>query len=85
MFNIIDRVQFALSYFLTNLFDEPAENMAHLYKKRWEIELMFKKIKKNFPLQYFYGQNKKAIQIQIWVTLFALLLISVMKFDTTFK
>ena len=40
---------------------------------------MFKKIKQNFPLQYFYGQNKNAIQIQIWVTLIALLLITVMK------
>lgn len=66
-------------YFLTNLFDEPAENIANLYKKRWQIKLMFKKIKQNFPLQYFYGQNKNAIQIQIWVTLIALLLITVMK------
>ena len=66
-------------YFLTNLFDEPAQNIANLYKKRWQIELMFKKIKQNFPLQYFYGQNKNAIQIQIWVTLIALLLITVMK------
>jgi len=66
-------------YFLTNLFDQTAENIANLYKKRWQIELMFKKIKQNFPLQYFYGQNKNAIQIQIWVTLIALLLITVMK------
>jgi len=62
-----------------NLFDEPAENIANLYKKRWEIELMFKKIKQNFPLQYFYGQSRNAIQIQIWVTLIALLLMTVMK------
>lgn len=66
-------------YFLSNLFDLPAEQIAMLYKKRWEIELLFKKIKQNFPLQYFYGDNKNAIQIQIWCTLIALLLISVMK------
>lgn len=66
-------------YFLTNLFNLPAEQIALLYKKRWEIELLFKKIKQNFPLQYFYGQNQNAIQIQIWCTLIALLLISVMK------
>jgi hypothetical protein len=66
-------------YFLTNLFDLPAEQIAMLYKKRWEIELLFKKIKQNFPLQYFYGDNKNAIQIQIWCTLIALLLITVMK------
>lgn len=66
-------------YFLSNLFDLPAEQIAMLYKKRWEIELLFKKIKQNFPLQYFYGDNTNAIQIQIWCTLIALLLISVMK------
>ncbi|UAM98370.1 IS4 family transposase [Polaribacter litorisediminis] len=66
-------------YFLTNLFDLPAEQIAMLYKKRWEIELLFKKIKQNFPLQYFYGDNKNAIQIQIWCTLIALLLITIIK------
>jgi len=66
-------------YFLTNLFDLPAQQIADLYKKRWAIELLFKKIKQNFPLHYFYGDNKNAIQIQIWVTLIALLLITIMK------
>jgi hypothetical protein len=70
-------------YFLTNLFDLPAEQRALLYKKRWEVELLFKKIKQNFPLQYFYGDNKNAIQIQIWCSLIALLLITFMKRQLT--
>lgn len=70
-------------FFLTNLFDLPAEQIAMLYKKRWEIELLFKKIKQNFPLQYFYGDNKNAIQIHIWCTLIALLLITIMKKQLT--
>lgn len=70
-------------FFLTNLFDLPAAQIALLYKKRWEIELLFKKIKQNFPLQYFYGENKNAIQIQIWCTLIALLLITFMKKQLT--
>ncbi len=70
-------------FFLTNLFDLPAAQIALLYKKRWEIELLFKKIKQNFPLQYFYGDNKNAIQIQIWCTLIALLLITFMKKQLT--
>lgn len=70
-------------YFLTNLFDLPAEQIAMLYKKRWEIELLFKKIKQNFPLHYFYGDNQNAIQIQIWCTLIALLLISFLKKQLT--
>jgi hypothetical protein len=70
-------------YFLTNLFDLPAEQIALLYKKRWEIELLFKKIKQNFPLQYFYGDNQNAIQVQIWCSLIALLLITFMKKQLT--
>ena len=70
-------------YFLSNLFDETPDKIALLYKKRWEIELLFKKIKQNFPLQYFYGDNQNAIQIQIWCTLIALLLITFMKRQLT--
>lgn len=70
-------------YFLTNLFEEEASQIALLYKKRWQVELLFKKIKQNFPLQYFYGENKNAIQIQLWCSLIALLLITFMKKQLT--
>lgn len=66
-------------HFLTNLFEEKPEQIANLYKKRWKVELLFKKIKQNFPLQYFYGESKNAIELQIWITLIELLLISVLK------
>ena len=33
--------------FLTNSFDITAEEVAFLYKKRWGIELLFKKMKQN--------------------------------------
>jgi IS4 transposase len=50
-----------------------------MYRKRWEIELLFKQIKQNFPLKYFYGENANAIKIKIWVTLIAYLLLTIMK------
>ena len=40
-----------------------------IYRQRWEIELLFKQMKQNFPLKYFYGESANAIKIQIWVTL----------------
>lgn len=47
--------------FLTNSFDITAEEVAFLYKKHWGIELLFKKMKQNFQLHYFYGENENAI------------------------
>lgn len=41
--------------------------MAAIYKYRWQIELLFKKLKQNFPLKYFLGDNQNAIEIQIWI------------------
>lgn len=38
---------------------------------------IFKKLKQNFPLQYFLGDNENAIQIQIWCALIGLLLLQV--------
>jgi len=39
--------------FLTNLFEMRADLIAALYKIRWQIELLFKQLKQNFPLKYF--------------------------------
>ena len=43
--------------FLTNLFDLRADLIAALYKIRWQIELLFKQLKQNFPLKYFLRDN----------------------------
>ena len=65
--------------FLTNSFEIPAEEVAFLYKKRWGIELLFKKMKQNFQLHYFYGENENAIRTQVWCTLIAQLLLTVIQ------
>lgn len=64
---------------LTNDMDMEVEDIADIYRKRWEIELLFKQLKQNFPLRYFYGESANAIKIQIWVTLIANLLLMVMQ------
>jgi Transposase DDE domain/Domain of unknown function (DUF4372) len=65
--------------FLTNSMDSSAEEIAFLYKKRWGIELLFKKMKQNFQLHYFYGENENAILTQVWCTLIAQLLLTVIQ------
>jgi len=65
--------------FLTNNMDLPAEKIAYIYKKRWQIELLFKQLKQNFPLKYFLGDNENAIEIQIWAAMLANFLISLIR------
>ena len=64
---------------LTNDMDFDPDEIIAIYRKRWEIELLFKQMKQNFPLNYFYGESANAIKIQIWVTLIANLLLMVMQ------
>lgn len=54
-----------------------ALKIAMLYKQRWQIEMLFKRLKQNMPLEYFLGENENAIKIQIWCSLIADLLLKV--------
>ena len=65
--------------FLSNSQESTAEEIAFLYKKRWGIEILFKKMKQNFQLHYFYGENENAIRTQVWCTLIAQLLMTVIQ------
>jgi Transposase DDE domain/Domain of unknown function (DUF4372) len=65
--------------FLTNLFEMRADLVAAIYKIRWQIELLFKQLKQNFPLKYFLGDNENAIKIQIYCALIANLLMTVIQ------
>jgi len=65
--------------FITNNFSISAEEVAFLYKKRWIIELLFKKLKQNFQLHYFYSETENGIKTQIWCTLIAQLLLQVLR------
>lgn len=65
--------------FLTNLFEMRPDLVAAIYKLRWQIEMLFKQLKQNFPLKYFLGDNENAIKIQIYCTLIANLLMTVIQ------
>ncbi len=63
--------------FITNNFILSPLTIARIYKKRWQIESLFKRIKQNYPLRYFLGDNENAIKIQIWCALITDLLIKI--------
>lgn len=66
-------------YFITNNFTLPATQVATIYKNRWMIELLFKQIKQNFPLRYFWGASPNAIKTQVYCVLIAQLLMVVIR------
>ena len=61
--------------FITNDFQRSAEEVADLYKRRWQIELFFKWIKQNLKIKRFLAKNPKAIRLQIITALIAYLLL----------
>ena len=63
---------------LTNNFDFTYEDIAEIYRLRWAIESLYKQLKQNFPLHFFYGDSVNTIQIQTWVVLIANLLITIL-------
>lgn len=65
--------------FITNNFELSADKIADIYKNRWQIETMFKRLKQNFPLKYFLGDNQNAVEIQIWVSLIIQLIMLVIQ------
>ncbi len=71
--------------FISNNFLITPDKIANIYKHRWQIETMFKRLKQNFPLKYFLGDNQNAIEIQIWCGLIIQLLMLVVQRKTKRK
>ena len=46
---------------LTNNFEFTVEDIAEIYRLRWAVESLYKQLKQNFPLHFFYGDSVNAI------------------------
>ncbi len=51
--------------FVTNILNFSSEEIAWLYKKRWDIELFFKWIKQHLKIKNFIGHSYNAVMIQL--------------------
>lgn len=60
---------------LTNDLDAPAQEIADLYKRRWQIELFFRLMKQTLRITKFIGRSENAVRIQIAAALIAFLLL----------
>jgi len=70
---------------LTNNFSWSAQTIALIYKKRWQIELFFKALKQQLKVKSFVGTSQNALLSQLWIALIAYLLLSYLKFKSTFS
>jgi hypothetical protein len=69
----------------TNDLDAPAEEIADLYKRRWQIELFFRLLKQTLKITHFLGRSENAVRIQIAVALIAFLLLHLLQKMTKAK
>ena len=60
---------------VTNDLDARAEEIADLYKQRWQIELFFRWVKQTLRIKHFIGVSENAVRIQIAIALIAFLIL----------
>lgn len=63
--------------FLSNNFELSAEDIAYLYKNRWQIELFFRWIKQHLKIKAFWGTTENAVRIQIYSAIIAYCLVAI--------
>ena len=67
--------------FLTNNTELTAEQIALLYKNRWQVELFFKWIKQHLKIKSFWGTSENAVRIQIYSAIISYCLVAIVGHD----
>jgi putative transposase len=73
----VRREQGGVMTLVTNDLISPAIAIAALYKRRWQIELLFRWIKQHLRIRKFLGNNENAIRLQIIAAMIAYLLLRI--------
>ena len=71
--------------FLTNAMNLTAQQIADLYKNRWQIELFFKWLKQHLKIKKFWGTTENAVRIQISAAITAYCLVAIVQHDMQLK
>ena len=80
-----DKEKKAALIFLTNNFYESADDIAQIYRDRWEIEIFFKWIKQNLTIKKLWGHSENAVKTHIWVAICTYLVIAQIKHQLKIK
>ena len=71
--------------YLTNNMKLTSEQIALLYKKRWQVELFFKWIKQHLKIKSFWGINENAVRIQIYTAVILYCLVAIIESELMIK
>lgn len=66
-------------FFLTNVWDISASEVAAIYKSRWDIEVLFRFLKQEMNLTHFVCNQANAIQVMLYCTLISAMLLLIYK------
>lgn len=66
-------------FFLTNILDLSTAQIAKVYNKRWDIEVLFRFIKQELNATHFVCNNTNAIQTMLYSTLITSMLLLIYK------
>jgi len=67
--------------YLTNNMELTSEQIALLYKNRWQVELFFKWIKQHLKIKTFWGTSENAVRIQIYCAVISYCLVAIIERD----
>lgn len=70
---------------VTNDFKITAEEIADIYRNRWQIELFFKWIKQHLRIKHFYGLSPRAVENQLLIALMTYCLLLLLKLKTCYR
>lgn len=66
-------------WFLTNEFELSAKQISDYYRKRWDIEVFFRFLKQELHLSHLVSLNKNGIQVMVYMTMIAAMLLLIYK------
>jgi transposase len=66
-------------WFLTNDFELLPKEISDYYRKRWDIEVFFRFLKQELNLSHLVSLNKNGIQVMVYMTMIAAMLLLIYK------
>lgn len=66
-------------WFITNNFELSAKEVADYYRRRWDIEVLFRFIKQELNVSHLVSLSKNGMEVMIYMTLIVAMLVLIYK------